>query len=215
MKDYQREFIKFAIANDVLKFGSYTLKSGRISPYFFNAGLFSTGSSLGALGRFYAAALADSKFEYDVLFGPAYKGIPIVAVTAVSASSENEDIPFAFNRKEKKDHGEGGSVVGAAMKGKRVVVVDDVITAGTAIRESMRVLEDEKATLSGVLVCLDRQERGQGELSAIQEVQRDYNVQVKSIVAMSDIMEYMKEAGGYEEHLEKMIEYRNTYGIKA
>lgn len=184
MKAYQKEFIEFAIERGVLKFGEFTLKSGRTSPYFFNAGLFNKGSDLARLGRFYAEALVDSGIDFDVLFGPAYKGIPIATATAVALYDQhNQDTPYCFNRKEKKDHGEGGNLVGSALEGK-VMLVDDVITAGTAIREAMDIVQANGAELSGVLIALDRQEKGKGELSAIQEVERDFGAKVVSIVSL-------------------------------
>lgn len=186
MKAYQREFIEFALEKEVLKFGEFTLKSGRKSPYFFNAGLFNTGRDLARLGRFYAAALADSGIDYDVLFGPAYKGIPIATTTAVALADHHDvDTPYCFNRKEAKDHGEGGNLVGSALEG-RIMLVDDVITAGTAIRESMEIIKANGADLAGVLVAIDRQEKGKGELSAIQEVERDFGCAVISIVSLTD-----------------------------
>ena len=169
MKSYKSEFIEFALNRQALKFGEFTLKSGRKSPYFFNAGLFNTGKDLASLGRFYAAALMDANLQYDVIFGPAYKGIPIVSSTVVALSEHyNVDVPYCFNRKEAKDHGEGGNLVGSSIHEQRVMLVDDVITAGTAIRESMRILQDNQSKLAGVLICLDRQEKGRGELSANQ-----------------------------------------------
>lgn len=217
MKDYQREFIEFALANDVLKFGSFTLKSGRVSPYFFNAGLFNSGKTLGAIGRFYAAALVDAQFEYDVLFGPAYKGIPLVCATALSLTAEHgQEAPFAFNRKEKKDHGEGGTIVGTSLQGK-VVVVDDVITAGTAINESIEIIKANNAQLAGVLVAVDRAEvapDGSGK-SAIQAVQEKNGVPVRAIITMDHIMEYMEEKGTYTKELELMREYKAQYGVRA
>ncbi len=213
MKDYQKEFIEFALEKQVLKFGEFTLKSGRTSPYFFNAGLFNTGRDLARLGRFYAAALADSGIEFDVLFGPAYKGIPIATTTAVALADHHDvDTPYCFNRKEKKDHGEGGSLVGAELKGK-IMLVDDVITAGTAIRESMEIIQQNGADLSGVLIALDRQEKGKGELSAIQEVERDFGTKVISIVTLGDLISYLKTNPDYAEHLPKVEEYRTNYGI--
>ncbi|MCG6201661.1 orotate phosphoribosyltransferase [Psychromonas antarctica] len=213
MKDYQQEFIEFAIEKGVLKFGEFTLKSGRISPYFFNAGLFNSGRDLARLGRFYAAALVDSKIEYDLLFGPAYKGIPIATTTAVALSDTyNLDLPYCFNRKEAKTHGEGGSLVGAELKGK-VMLVDDVITAGTAIRESMDIIEAHNAKLAGVLIALDRQEKGKADLSAIQEVERDYNAQVISIVQLSDLITYLETQPGMQKHLDCVKVYREQYGI--
>ncbi len=201
MKAYQREFIEFALEKQVLKFGEFTLKSGRKSPYFFNAGLFNTGRDLARLGRFYAAALADSGIEFDVLFGPAYKGIPIATTTAVALADHHDiDTPYCFNRKEAKDHGEGGNLVGSALEG-RIMLVDDVITAGTAIRESMEIIKANGADLAGVLVAIDRQEKGKGELSAIQEVERDFGCAVISIVSLGDLVTYLEEKGNAAEHL--------------
>lgn len=213
MKPYQREFIEFALGKGVLKFGEFTLKSGRTSPYFFNAGLFNTGADLARLGRYYAAALEDSGIAYDVLFGPAYKGIPIASATVVSLYEHfKKDVPYCFNRKEKKDHGEGGNLVGSPLNG-RIMLVDDVITAGTAIRESMDIVAANGASLAGVLIALDRQEKGQGELSAIQEVERDYQAPVIAIVTLGDIIEYLSQQPGTHEMLEKMRAYRASYGI--
>ncbi|MFN3711858.1 MAG: orotate phosphoribosyltransferase [Alishewanella aestuarii] len=213
MKAFQREFIEFALSRNVLKFGCFTLKSGRISPYFFNAGLFNTGGDLAKLGRFYAAALQDSGIEFDVLFGPAYKGIPIATTTAVAlAEHYQRDLPYCFNRKEAKTHGEGGSLVGAALKG-RIMLVDDVITAGTAIRESMQLIQAQGAELTGVLIALDRQERGQGELSAIQEVERDFNTKVISIISLPDLISYLADKPELAEHLAAVKAYRAQYGI--
>ncbi|PCI61555.1 MAG: orotate phosphoribosyltransferase [Gammaproteobacteria bacterium] len=213
MKAYQQEFIEFALTKQVLKFGEFTLKSGRTSPYFFNAGLFNTGRDLARLGRFYAAALADSGIDYDLLFGPAYKGIPIATTTAVAlADHHNIDIPYCFNRKEAKTHGEGGSLVGSELKGK-VMLVDDVITAGTAIRESMEIIKAHGAELSGVLIALDRQEKGQGELSAIQEVERDFGTQVISIVTLDDLISYLTAKPEMAESLATIKKYRQDYGI--
>ncbi len=213
MKSYQREFIEFALEKQVLKFGEFTLKSGRKSPYFFNAGLFNTGRDLARLGRFYAAALADSGIEFDVLFGPAYKGIPIATTTAVAlADHHNVDTPYCFNRKEAKDHGEGGNLVGSALTG-RIMLVDDVITAGTAIRESMEIIAANGADLAGVLVAIDRQEKGKGELSAIQEVERDFNCRIVSIISLTDLICYLEEKVSNSEHLETVKAYREQYGI--
>ncbi|MGR5235815.1 orotate phosphoribosyltransferase [Vibrio sp. DNB22_17_1] len=213
MKAYQREFIEFALEKQVLKFGEFTLKSGRKSPYFFNAGLFNTGRDLARLGRFYAAALADSGIEFDVLFGPAYKGIPIATTTAVALADHHDiDTPYCFNRKEAKDHGEGGNLVGSALEG-RIMLVDDVITAGTAIRESMEIIQANGADLAGVLVAIDRQEKGKGELSAIQEVERDFGCAVISIVSLSDLITYLEEKGDATEHLDAVKAYRAEYGI--
>ncbi|GIU11537.1 MULTISPECIES: orotate phosphoribosyltransferase [Shewanella] len=213
MKAYQREFIEFALERQVLRFGEFTLKSGRTSPYFFNAGLFNTGRDLARLGRFYAAALVDSGIEYDLLFGPAYKGIPIATTTAVALCDHHDiDMPYCFNRKEKKDHGEGGSLVGSELQG-RVMLVDDVITAGTAIRESMEIIEAHKAALAGVLIALDRQEKGKGELSAIQEVERDFGCDIVSIIKLEDLINYLSEKSGMEAELATVSAYRDQYGI--
>ncbi|PNH91642.1 orotate phosphoribosyltransferase [Vibrio diazotrophicus] len=215
MKAYQREFIEFALEKQVLKFGEFTLKSGRKSPYFFNAGLFNTGRDLARLGRFYAAALVDSGIDYDVLFGPAYKGIPIATTTAVALADHHDiDTPYCFNRKEAKDHGEGGNLVGSALEG-RIMLVDDVITAGTAIRESMELIKANGADLAGVLVAIDRQEKGKGELSAIQEVERDFGCAVVSIVSLTDLVTYLEEKGTNNEHLDAVKAYRAEYGINA
>jgi orotate phosphoribosyltransferase len=213
MKAYQQEFIEFALAKKVLRFGEFTLKSGRTSPYFFNAGLFNTGRDLARLGRFYAAALADSGINYDLLFGPAYKGIPIATTTAVALADHHDlDIPYCFNRKEAKTHGEGGSLVGSELKGK-VMLVDDVITAGTAIRESMEIIQAHGAQLSGVLIALDRQEKGQGELSAIQEVERDFATKVISIVSLGDVITYLEAQPEMTASLVNIKKYRENYGI--
>jgi len=217
MKDYQREFIEFALAKNVLRFGEFTLKSGRTSPYFFNAGLFNTGGDLAKLGRYYASALADSAIEFDLLFGPAYKGIPIATTTAVAlADHHHMDLPYCFNRKEAKTHGEGGNLVGSPLEGK-VMLVDDVITAGTAIRESMEIIKANGADLSGVLIALDRQEKGKGELSAIQEVERDFGTQVISIVTLGDLITYLEEkvseTPSLVESLDSIKKYRENYGI--
>ena len=213
MKAYQREFIEFALEKEVLKFGEFTLKSGRKSPYFFNAGLFNTGRDLARLGRFYAAALADSGIEFDVLFGPAYKGIPIATTTAVALADHHDiDTPYCFNRKEAKDHGEGGNLVGSALEG-HIMLVDDVITAGTAIRESMEIIQANGADLAGVLVAIDRQEKGKGELSAIQEVERDFGCAIISIVSLTDLVTFLEEKGTDKEHLEAVKAYRAEYGI--
>ncbi|EGT4373565.1 orotate phosphoribosyltransferase [Cronobacter malonaticus] len=213
MKPYQRQFIEFALNKQVLKFGEFTLKSGRQSPYFFNAGLFNTGRDLALLGRFYAEALVDSGVDFDLLFGPAYKGIPIATTTAVALSEHHErDVPYCFNRKEAKDHGEGGNLVGSPLQG-RVMLVDDVITAGTAIRESMEIIQANGATLAGVMISLDRQERGRGELSAIQEVERDYGCQVIAIITLNDLIAYLAEKPEMANHLAAVEEYRQQYGV--
>lgn len=213
MHDYQREFIRFAIQRGVLRFGEFTLKSGRISPYFFNAGLFSSGQALAQLGRFYAAAVMDSGIDFDVLFGPAYKGIPLAASTAIALAEHHQrDLPWCFNRKEAKAHGEGGTLVGAPLAG-RVLIVDDVITAGTAIREVMRVIHAQGAEAAGVLIALNRQERGTGELSAIQEVERDFGIPVASIVGLDQVLEYLAADPELRKHQAAVEAYRGQYGI--
>ena len=215
MKPYQRDFIEFAIEQNVLRFGEFTLKSGRVSPYFFNAGLFSSGQALAKLGRFYAASLMEANVPFDVLFGPAYKGIPLATTTAVALyDHHNVDTPYVFNRKEAKAHGEGGSLVGAPLAGN-VMIIDDVITAGTAIREVMTIIQEANAAPAGVLIALDRQERGQGKLSAIQEVERDFGMPVISIVSLNDIMTYLAEQDSPEfaKYLDAVTAYRTEYGI--
>lgn len=213
MHDYQRDFIQFAIDTKVLRFGEFTLKSGRISPYFFNAGLFCSGEALLKLGKFYAAALEESGVDYDLLFGPAYKGIPLAATTAVALASDyKHDVPYVFNRKEAKDHGEGGTLVGAELKG-RALIIDDVITAGTAIREVMTILDNAGAKPAGVLIALDRQEKGRAELSAIQEVERDYGIPVISIITLTQLIEFLEEKNEMPEALAAIRKYREEYGI--
>ena len=215
MKSYKSEFIEFALDRQALKFGEFTLKSGRKSPYFFNAGLFNTGKDLALLGRFYAAALMDANLKYDVIFGPAYKGIPIVSSTVVALSEHhNVDVPYCFNRKEAKDHGEGGNLVGSSIYQQRVMLVDDVITAGTAIRESMRILEDNQSKLAGVLICLDRQEKGRGELSAIQEIKQTYSCDVISIITLDDLIQYLYRDPSRKDQVIQVEAYRSEYGIK-
>ncbi|MDH5446657.1 MAG: orotate phosphoribosyltransferase [Gammaproteobacteria bacterium] len=213
MQDYQKDFIDFALNCDVLRFGEFTLKSGRISPYFFNAGLFNTGEMLAKLGQHYAAAIVDSGIEFDVLFGPAYKGIPLGTATAVAlAEHHGRNVPFAFNRKEAKEHGEGGSIVGAPLQGK-VLIIDDVITAGTAIRESMDIIDAEGAKPAGVIIALDRQEKGKSELSAIQEVEQNFNIPVASIIKLENLIAYLEKQSDKTDLLDKVQAYRKDYGI--
>jgi orotate phosphoribosyltransferase len=213
MWDYQRDFLDFAIDRSVLRFGEFTLKSGRLSPYFFNAGLFNSGAALAQLGRCYADAIGKAGLEFDVLFGPAYKGIPLVAAVAIAlAERQGRDAPWCFNRKEAKDHGEGGLIVGAPLQG-RVLIVDDVITAGTAIRETMQLLATHGATPAGVVIALDRQERGQGELSAVQEVERAYDIPVTCIVNLDNLVAWLVERPEYDQYLQKMQDYRERYGV--
>lgn len=213
MEQYKYDFIEFALSRQVLKFGDFTLKSGRKSPYFFNAGLFNTGKDLAKLGEFYAKAIQEAGISYDVLFGPAYKGIPIATTVSVALVNQyGVDTPVCFNRKEKKDHGEGGNLIGAPLQGK-VLLVDDVITAGTAIRESMEIIEANQAQLAGVLIALNRKEKGKGDLSAIQEVERDYHCQVFSIVDFDDLLAFIEKNPAYAPHLEDMRAYREQYGV--
>jgi orotate phosphoribosyltransferase len=210
---YQTDFIELCMKLGVLKFGSFRLKSGRDSPYFFNAGLFNTGAAVAAVGRAYAAAVAASDLSFDMLFGPAYKGIPLVTVTAAAlADTRNRSLPFAFNRKEAKDHGEGGNIVGSPLQGK-VLIVDDVITAGTAIRESIDIIKAAGARPAGVLLALDRQERGsESRLSAVQEVREQFGIPVVSVVSLEELMQHMREQGRATE-LASMQTYRDRYGL--
>ena len=210
---YQTRFIEQAIRSEALGFGEFTLKSGRLSPYFFNAGRFCSGSALAALGRCYADAIIASGIDFDVLFGPAYKGISLAAVTACAlADHHDRDVPYVYNRKEKKDHGEGGTLVGAPLKG-RVLIIDDVITAGTAIREAIDMITLAGASTAGVAIGLDRQERGQGERSAIQELEQDRNLQVVSIVKLADIVEYLVSSAQDPDLIESINNYRHRYGV--
>lgn len=213
MQQYQKDFLDFAIAKQVLKFGEFTLKSGRVSPYFFNAGNFQSGADLSRLGQAYADAIVESGIEFDVLFGPAYKGIPLAAATAIALFENHQiDVPWCFDRKEAKDHGEGGKIVGAPLAGK-ILIIDDVITAGTAIRESMNLIDAVGATAAGVVIALDRQERGTGERSAIQEVEQDYSIPVKAIIQLENITEYLVQQGQDEVTVQRIAEYRQQYGI--
>jgi orotate phosphoribosyltransferase len=213
MHDYQRDFIELTLQRDVLRFGEFTLKSGRLSPYFFNMGRIDSGAALARLGRAYAAAVVNSGLDVDMLFGPAYKGIALAAATAIALADEHDrDLPWAYNRKEAKDHGEGGVLVGAPLKG-RVLIVDDVMTAGTAVRESLALIRAQGATPAGVLIALDRQERGQGELSAAQEVQRDYGIPVVAITGFSDVLAYAGERPEFAADHQRMLAYRERYGV--
>ena len=212
MEQYQKDFVDFTLATGVLKFGEFTLKSGRISPYFFNAGLFNSGSHLSQLGIFYAKAIEASGLKFDVLFGPAYKGIPLATTTAIALNdSLGRNIPYSFNRKEAKDHGEGGSIVGHPLEGD-ILIIDDVITAGTAIREAQDIITANGAKTKGVIVALDRQEKGNSELSAIQEVEEIFAVKVLSIINLSHIVDYLKDSKD-EETLLRIEHYRSQYGI--
>ena len=211
MLNYQKEFITYALECGVLKFGEFQLKSGRISPYFFNTGSFNTGARLGKLGQFYAQALIESGIKPDILYGPAYKGIPLVSTTSIAYSQLTScDIPFAFNRKEAKDHGEGGNLVGAPLQGK-VIILDDVITAGTSVRESVDIIRNAGATPAGVLISLDRQEKGLNNHSAVQEVREHYGMPVIAIITLEDIIEYLK--AGLSGHLNAIREYQQRYGL--
>lgn len=213
MQNYKIEFIRFALSRNVLRFGEFTLKSGRISPYFFNAGLFNTGADLARLGEFYAKAIQANGLEYDVIFGPAYKGIPIGTTVSVALFNQfGLDKPVCFNRKEAKDHGEGGNLIGSPLQGN-VLLVDDVITAGTAIREAMDIIEANQARLSAVVIALNRKEKGKGELSAIQEVERDYQCNVLSIIDLDDLMQFIEQDSQYSQYLPAMKAYREQYGV--
>ncbi len=212
MQDYQAEFIQYALDCGVLKFGRFQLKSGRTSPYFFNTGLFNTGAQLGKLGQFYAKALIASELQVDILYGPAYKGIPLVSAASIAYSRLKQDIPFAFNRKESKDHGEGGILVGSPLQGK-ALILDDVITAGTSVRESVEIINNAGAETAGVLIALDRQEKGQNEKSAVQEVSESYGIPVFSIISLADIIEFLEQGNQLTEQLAVIREYRQQYGI--
>ena len=213
MLDYQKQFIQYSLDCGVLKFGEFHLKSGRTSPYFFNTGLFNTGAKLARLGEFYAQALIHSEVKVDILYGPAYKGIPLVSAASIAyAQMQDSDIPFAFNRKEAKDHGEGGHLVGAPLKGN-VLILDDVITAGTSVRESVVIINDAGATPAGVLIALDRQEKGEHDISAIQEVSQRFNMPVVSIIALQHIIEFIAADASYDKHIAAIKDYQKQYGI--
>ena len=210
--DFRQEFIEFALGCKVLRFGEFTTKAGRLSPYFFNAGLFNDGNSLGRLAEFYAKATEAGSVPFDMLFGPAYKGIPLVAAIAIALAQRGQNFPFAYNRKEAKDHGEGGSIVGAPLSG-RVLIVDDVISAGTSVRESVELIRAGGATPAGVLIALDRQERGLGDLSAVQEVQRDYNIPVIAVAGLGDLMAFIEHHPEFAAHRAAVASYRAKYGV--
>lgn len=215
MQAYKKEFIDLSLELGVLRFGEFTLKSGRVSPYFFNAGLFNTGYAAAKLGRFYATAVADSDIDFDMIFGPAYKGIPLVALTAAAlAEHHGIDVPYAFNRKEAKAHGERGSIVGAPLQGK-VLIIDDVITAGTAVREAYQIIVSAGAQIAGLLISLDRQERGQTSLSAVQELRASLGIPIVSIVQLGDLVETLEESKDYAQYLEPVVTYRRKYGVIA
>jgi len=213
MDNFRQAFIAFAIGKRVLLFGAFQTKAGRLSPYFFNTGLFNDGDSLAKLSQFYAKAIEASQIEYDMLFGPAYKGIPLVAAISVALAGLGRNVPFCFNRKEAKAHGEGGATVGAPLK-KRVLIVDDVISAGTSVRESVSLIRAQGATPCGVAIALDRQERGQGELSAVQEVARDFALPVIAIATLEDLIGYLRGQPTLAADLEKVLAYKRQYGVR-
>ncbi len=212
MSDFREEFIEFAISRNVLCFGEFKTKAGRISPYFFNAGLFNDGYSLRKLGQFYAKAILAAQLPFDMLFGPAYKGIPLVSAITIALAESGYNFPFCFNRKEVKDHGEGGNLVGAPLAG-RVLIVDDVISAGISVRESVNHIRVSGAIPCGVIIALDRMERGSGELSATQEIQNTYGIQVSSIISLKDIANYLRERKNLESNLRAVESYRAQYGV--
>ncbi len=215
MRAYKREFLELSLELGVLRFGEFTLKSGRNSPYFFDAGLFSTGYAAAKLGRYYASAIADSDLEFDMLFGPAYKGIPLAALAASALAEHHDlDVPYAFNRKEAKGHGEGGSIVGTPLAG-RVLIVDDVITAGTAVREAQQIITSEGADIAGLVISLDRQEIGRDSRSAVQEVEQTLRIPVISIVQLEDLVDMLEESTEYAEFLKPILDYRSKYGIDS
>lgn len=213
MSAFRQDFIRFAIRQEVLRFGEFQTKAGRLSPYFFNSGLFNDGESLRELCQFYAQAILASAVPFDMLFGPAYKGIPLVAGTVIALAEQGHNVPYCFNRKEAKDHGEGGTTVGAALKG-RVLIIDDVISAGTSVRESIDMIRAAGATPCGVVIALDRMERGQGELSAVQEVERNYDIPVIPIATLHDLLSYLQEQAGMVQNLQAVQSYRDRYGVK-
>ncbi len=215
MRAYKREFLELSLELGVLRFGEFTLKSGRNSPYFFDAGLFSTGYAAAKLGRYYASAIAASDLEFDMLFGPAYKGIPLVALAASALAEHHDlDVPYAFNRKEVKGHGEGGSIVGTPLAG-RVLIVDDVITAGTAVREAQQIITSEGADIAGLVISLDRQEIGRDSRSAVQEVEQTLRIPVISVVQLEDLADMLEESTEYAEFLKPILDYRSKYGIDS
>ena len=213
MHAYRQDFIRFAIEQKVLRFGEFQTKAGRLSPYFFNSGLFQDGSALKHLTQFYAQAILAAELPFDMLYGPAYKGIPLAAGTAIALAEQGHNVPYCFNRKEAKDHGEGGMTVGASLQG-RVLIIDDVISAGTSVRESIELIRAAGATPCGVVIALDRMERGQGELSAVQEVRRDYGIPVVAIAALDDLLGYLQDQAEMTAHLQAVKNYRERYGVK-
>ncbi|MEP6679392.1 MAG: orotate phosphoribosyltransferase [Betaproteobacteria bacterium] len=213
MPGFRQEFLAFCLARDVLRFGEFVTKAGRRSPYFFNAGLFHDGESLGRLGRFYAAALETSGVVYDGLYGPAYKGITLAAATAIALAEKGQNLPYSFNRKEAKDHGEGGTVVGAPLQGN-IVIVDDVITAGTSVRESVTLIRAHGASPAGVLIALDRMERGQGERSAVREVQDEFGIPVIAIATLDDVLAFIADQPTLRRYAVDIARYRTEYGAR-
>lgn len=214
MNDFRHEFLKFSIQQNVLRFGEFKTKAGRISPYFFNAGLFSDGLALKQLGEFYAKAIHAAGIEFDVLFGPAYKGIPLAASTAIALTNLGTNTPYSFNRKETKDHGEGGNIVGAPLQGN-VLIIDDVISAGTSVRESVELIRTQGATPAGVIIAIDRMERGTGVLSAVQEVQQQYQIPVFAIANLDDLLNYLQMDPAMEQYASAVAQYRFTYGANT
>ena len=214
MNDFRHEFLKFSIQQNVLRFGEFKTKAGRISPYFFNAGLFSDGLALKQLGEFYAKAIHAAGIEFDVLFGPAYKGIPLAASTAIALTNLGTNTPYSFNRKETKDHGEGGNIVGAPLQGN-VLIIDDVISAGTSVRESVELIRTQGATPAGVIIAIDRMERGTGVLSAVQEVQQQYQIPVFAIANLDDLLDYLQMDPAMEQYASAVAQYRFTYGANT
>ena len=213
MRHYQKEFLQFALARGVLQLGEFTLKSGRLSPYFFNAGLFNTGTSLSRLGAYYASAIMDHGMQFDVLFGPAYKGIPLVAATAMALAEQyDREVPYCFNRKEAKNHGEGGNLIGAPLEG-RVVIIDDVITAGTAIREAMDIIAANGAEAAGIVIALDRMEKGQGRTSAVQEIESAYGLKIINIASLELLIQFIEQSVDYGDYLGLIQDYRQRYGV--
>jgi len=213
MFNFRQDFIRFAVQQKVLCFGEFQTKAGRLSPYFFNAGLFNDGAALRNLSQFYAQAILASGLPFDMLFGPAYKGIPLAAGTAIALAEQGRNVPYCYNRKEAKDHGEGGTTVGAALQG-RVLIIDDVISAGTSVRESIDLIRAAGAEPCGVVIALDRMERGQGELSAVQEVQRNYGIPVVSIATLDDLLDYLQNEADMKQNLATVQSYRDRYGVK-
>lgn len=214
MNDFRINFLRFALSCDVLRFGEFKTKSGRLSPYFFNSGLFNTGESLLKLGRYYADAALVSGVPFDMLFGPAYKGIPLVSALAIGLAEKGHNVPYSFNRKEAKDHGEGGTIVGAPLKG-RVLIVDDVITAGTAVREAIDLIRSHGAEPAGVLIALDRQERGQGERSAVEDVRAEFGLPVVAIAGLAELLQFTGENSELVQHRAALLDYRNRHGVAA